>query len=450
MKKTIWILILLLSNSYVRSQNANSISPAIENGSQCPNITLTGIQDYKVNKATINDFRGKWLVLDFWERGCESCFTSFPRINDHVKKYSNNVQYFLIGREDKNKDIYKIYEKYKKELNLKIPHLYDTSLFKIFDIGGCPTSVIIAPHGIIYAYTGVLSDENINDLIQGKKPSLVRGYRAHEKRDSIYDYKDLNEKTAELVFKSELFKWNPKFYAGSTTRIYLDSNNHRYQTGAESFPELYMLAYFGRVITPDDSAFGKIYSRPVLEVTNDAPFIGNSQKEDSSNLYIYKLKYPDNIKDVKAIMHVMQNDLKNYLGYDVSLEERDVPCWILTATDEARKKLPSTSPHYLNGNMDTGFVAKKFPIKDLIKGIWWTLPDRTVPIINETGIKGNIDIEIKHLIINQKEMNKGLVENGLILTKGIKKMTALVIRDPEKEKGRSVTANGPNIRRQSK
>src|SRR5438309_1226849 len=84
-----------------------------EIGKPCPDFTLNEIYNYPKSKASLQDFKGKWLILDFWSRGCTACIQSFPKLNELTKEFKDKVQIVLVGVDDKL--IRKMYEKFRQK-----------------------------------------------------------------------------------------------------------------------------------------------------------------------------------------------------------------------------------------------------------------------------------------------------------------------------------------------
>jgi len=74
-----------------------------------------------------------------------------------------------------------------------------------------------------------------------------------------------------------------------------------------------------------------------------------------------------------------------------------------------------------------GFKAKNYSIKSLLSQIW--LDHRDGIFIDNSGILGNIDINLKCFMLDLNEVKKALQENGLDLIEAKKEMSVLVIKD---------------------
>lgn len=101
MKKMILIVILIISvyKSYSQSKTSTITYPEI--GKPCPDFVLKDVINYPKKEVRLNDFKGKWLILDFWDRDCTACIESFPKINALQKEFGDKVQFILVGDQDK-------------------------------------------------------------------------------------------------------------------------------------------------------------------------------------------------------------------------------------------------------------------------------------------------------------------------------------------------------------
>ncbi|SEW43085.1 thioredoxin-like domain-containing protein [Chitinophaga arvensicola] len=393
----------------------------LEVGKPLPYFEIDSINDFSLPRASPANFKGKWLIIDFWDKYCLSCIESLPVINTLQKKYKNDLQYLLIGREDNNHGIRKIYDKFRKALDLQIPHAFDSSLFRKFDVTSCPRIIIVTPDGLVYAVTNHLTDHDIGDILADRRPQLNKIYQQNETPPQKYTLSE-SEKSVDstLLFRSVLNKWTPSIQGSSGSKVI--TTNGYYEAIGRSINDLYMLAYFGQDgIDTADSLYTVVAGKPVFDMSekqkNIPPF--------GTTVYCYRLSLPPERDNPKNAMLIMQHDLNNYFGYHAAIEERKMPCWKLIASAEARKHLKTKGGHKLyEGRIDTGFVAKNCPVKEIISKLVYV----DAPVIDHTGIDGNIDITLRHVLTNIEEIQKGLKENGLSLVKSQTKMKVLVIR----------------------
>src|SRR5258706_7287535 len=95
-KNNITYLLLFLIFCPVISP-AQSI-PQPEIGKPMPDFSVDNIKNYKTTKASLKDFRGKWLIFDFWGINCKACIASFPKINQIQQEFPDKLQMLLDGK----------------------------------------------------------------------------------------------------------------------------------------------------------------------------------------------------------------------------------------------------------------------------------------------------------------------------------------------------------------
>ncbi len=110
---------------------------------EAPNFTLP---DLSGKKVSLSDFRGKWVVLDFWGSWCGWCIKGFPALKEAYQQYGDKL--VVIGI-DCNESEEEWREGVKKH---EIPwlNLYngnDRAIYEAYDITGFPTKAIINPEG---------------------------------------------------------------------------------------------------------------------------------------------------------------------------------------------------------------------------------------------------------------------------------------------------------------
>lgn len=417
------LLLGTLLVKYASATQGDIDTTLIKAGKICPDFEINHINDFPSGKVTIDQLRGKWLLLDFWNKGCLSCVESFPTVNAQQHKFKNQLQYFLIGKNDQDDGTKKIYEKFKAKMNMEIPNAFDSDLFSKLQITGCPRIIVIQPDGIIYGTATHITDQDISDLITGKSPKLKDAFieEATNNPDQHYLNDVDDKKDSSLVFKSALNKWNPSIKGSSYARI--TPQTRYFETIGNTLNQLYMLAYIGQDgVGKNDGLYDQMFCQPIIEVSDRNKFSDNINK----NIYCYRLTVQSDKNNREEKMLMMQNDLKNYFGYEASIEKRIVPCWKITANKGAKTKLKTLGgAKSISGRRDTGLVFVNYPVKELVKKIYYI----DLPVIDCTGIKGNIDLALKHLMTNLTDVQRNLEENGLTLIKGTTKMNALVIKD---------------------
>lgn len=114
-----------------------------------PNFTLP---DLNGKKVSLSDFRGKWVVLDFWGSWCGWCVKGFPALKEAYAKYGDKIVVIGIDCNESEED----WRAGVKANQLPWLNLYngnDRKLYEEYKIEGFPTKVIVNPEGKIVDLT---------------------------------------------------------------------------------------------------------------------------------------------------------------------------------------------------------------------------------------------------------------------------------------------------------
>lgn len=189
-------------------------------------------------------------------------------------------------------------------------------------------------------------------------------------------------------------------------------------------------------------SYSHFWYRPILEVKDTTPFVWTYKS--SANMYHYSLQVPPEKATAAFLQGVMQRDLKTYFGYDVTVETRKMPCWILKATPEARKKLQSKHPgknlEYIE--LENEYHVNNHYMLDIINfleiyfGQRKSIGIKGAPFVDETGIIGQIEYstrkdEYDEVVKDYKVAERWLNRIGITIDPGERDLKVIVIRDPK-------------------
>lgn len=119
---------------------------ALQDGSvEAPNFTL---KDLEGRDVSLSDFRGKWVILDFWGSWCPWCIKGFPELKEAYQEYAGKLEIIGIDCRESEADWRAGVEKYELSwVNVYNPE--GTSLLSEYGVQGFPTKAIIDPEGKI-------------------------------------------------------------------------------------------------------------------------------------------------------------------------------------------------------------------------------------------------------------------------------------------------------------
>jgi peroxiredoxin len=131
-----------------------------ENEKKAPNFILETVTGKKIS---LNDFKGKAVLLNFWATWCQPCKKELPsmqRIYEELSSEGVEVVAISIDRNKKER-----VEKYIKNYNLTFPVLLDPSqkVRKDYFILGLPTSYLIGSDGNLKGFISGAREWDSND-----------------------------------------------------------------------------------------------------------------------------------------------------------------------------------------------------------------------------------------------------------------------------------------------
>jgi thiol-disulfide isomerase/thioredoxin len=89
---------LVLASLMTSAQNKYK---SLHIGDQMPDIVLHNMVNYPGGKARFSDFKGKLVILDFWNMGCSPCISAFPKMQKMQKEFEGKIQILLVNVIDK-------------------------------------------------------------------------------------------------------------------------------------------------------------------------------------------------------------------------------------------------------------------------------------------------------------------------------------------------------------
>lgn len=114
-----------------------------ESGSQAPQISVLDLRDTTVK---LSDFKGKVVVLRFWETGCKACVAEMPALDRFRKKYTDNNLAVLGVNLGGSKELV---GEFARKLNISYPLLLDPALIAAtkYSVRAVPTTFFIDRSG---------------------------------------------------------------------------------------------------------------------------------------------------------------------------------------------------------------------------------------------------------------------------------------------------------------
>jgi len=119
-------------------------------------------EDFLGNKISLEEYRGKLVIINFWATWCAPCKKEMPSL-DRLYQRSDfkNLEVFAVNMEEPNKEKTKKFFENLKIQKLEIFFDYDLDFLKEFKLRGVPTTVLINKQGKEFAR--IIGEVNFED-----------------------------------------------------------------------------------------------------------------------------------------------------------------------------------------------------------------------------------------------------------------------------------------------
>ena len=165
MKPIYCLMVILwpfLSKGQIVATEEMPSQPALYLENIVPDLTIHQLLNYKDTCASLSNFRGKLIILDFWSVYCKTCIKALPKLDSLQKEFEGKIQILLITHPSGNNfgiaSMKQTFARWAKA-GLYIPHLPvatsgNESLIELFPHEYIPHYVWIDSRGKLCAITG--------------------------------------------------------------------------------------------------------------------------------------------------------------------------------------------------------------------------------------------------------------------------------------------------------
>ncbi len=392
------------------------IQQGIPNHGAVPFFRFQGLLNAPNPTVSMNDLKDKIVILEFWATWCGPCIPAMTHLDAIQKRYPNQVQVIAISDETPER-----LERFIKNKPSSLWFLSDPdhSFQTYFPYHAIPHTVLIDKSGKLVANTSPneISESVIEQLLKGEMVKVKEKKDAQSSFDFLKDYFPKPEN-----FNDYSFEIQPKIQGGfPIAKRYTPTN-----------------PWYGRRITMLNNAIDLIYrnlynksvSETIYEGVEKEIFYPNT---GTAEQYCIDIIVPKG-KDSEISKYAQDQLQKLNLPYLAKLEKRQSECYVFTVADASlvesyrSKGNDQTTSNASQPNIirATSYHKKNVPLDDLLNH-FKQFGILKIPVVNETMVKGNFDLDFEFDAENPNSFKEVLTKLGLKAERKTREIEFLVI-----------------------
>lgn len=393
------------------------------------------ILNYKTKTPKLSEFKNKLIILEFWNTYCGACISAFPKMESLQNELKDKLQILLVTseRESRISDFFKTREHALKIIT-RLPTIVNDSLLQqLFKHESFPHYVWIDEDRNVVSVTDgyEVTVKNVKAILNNEK------IRMRQKTDYQVPY-DIGKPLfvynnggsgEQLLYHSVVTKFIDGLPFIISAISYDSSEGYSIRVFNQSIRRLYQIAYEQG---DGKTEVGIHNNRTILNVDDTLKYVGYLKGVVSyPDLYCYELIARRS--SYQELKQMMKKDLERYFGLNAHIEKRLMKCLVLTSYDTT---LISSKDlvNYPGGGEFNQFIIKlrNIPFFRVIKQISYNYLTQ-FPFLDETGIKGNVDMDIAADLTNWRAFSESLKKYKLELSLQERTVDVLVISEKGKK-----------------
>ena len=397
-------------------------------GDQIPaGIEFAQVLQFSSDKLRLDDYRGKYVILEFWAPTCSLSTGSLADMDELQDHYGDRLAILpiTIFPESRVQEVLKAYSALQ---GLEIPLIIDAKKMReYFPHSLLPHFVILDPEGRVAAITSQsdITVENLDKLLAGDesvfREKIDKRIKLDRNAKLISESSQVENKN--IWFQSAMTGYIPGLggsiiqdYSGlSHIRIVNMSILSHFQL---AYSERDLVDYFGRnrIETP---GFGpeELFAEKVGQDALD-------WMEEGTHVFGYELIAPPHLNPYE----LMQEDLKRFFPQvKASVESKTKTVYALVQMEGQQypKAMAGKQAYQAAGN---GVRMRNYPLQGFVYHLNSSFQQNNpYPIVNRTGIDYPIDLSLDAKLSNIESLREALLMNGLDLVKQEEVISVLVL-----------------------
>lgn len=391
-KLLVLLLVVVVSSKKTKAQQALQIGDTIPQALWDLKLQTVNHPEGK-NSISLQDYKGKLIILDFWATWCGSCIAAMPKLDSLQQQFSKDIMILPLSKERKQK-LSTFITNNEKLQKLSLTYVAEEqALHQAFPHQIVPHVVWIGKDAKVLhiSSSAGVNKQQLSNALAGKafKESIKADLLNFNRYESLPAHAPLltaSKLTAYLKGAPSYLGW-PK---NQDTLRYFATNASRLSLYALYSPKLLemprnQLIFEGGLLAQDFLAIG-------------------TAKEAS--LYCFELLLNPSLKDKASA--IIKQQLDSSFGLQTQYEKRSMPCYIIKS-----KGAPLPYPQQLKNSL-AGWLRL------------YNKESAHIPILNESGQQPNIPKLAANATV--VEINEALATVGLYLQKAERTLEVFVFK----------------------
>lgn len=126
------------------------------------------------------DYRGKWVVVNYWATYCAPCVAELPALNSVAKRFKDKVVVLGMEAGETPRGELKQFAN-RKKISYPVVPTQDSTMFALGLIYGVPTTFVVNPQGqIVETHMGAVTARQLQKYIRSSSKQAAASKKSHK------------------------------------------------------------------------------------------------------------------------------------------------------------------------------------------------------------------------------------------------------------------------------
>lgn len=171
---------LALAVLMIASVNAGAVEKAKAVADKLTPVENFAFKDIDGKSHKFSDYKGKWVVVNYWATYCGPCITELPALNSVAKRFKDKL--VVLGMEAGETPAAELKEFVaQKKITYPVIPTQDSTMFALGLLYGVPTTFVVNPEGeIAGTHMGAVTASVLQNYLRADKSAQAS---AKDKKD---------------------------------------------------------------------------------------------------------------------------------------------------------------------------------------------------------------------------------------------------------------------------